>query len=299
MTIEPIELPYTHGNARALLADLASELPAIEGRGIDPAGRTASGPGGEETVATQRAREMRRARAVDALRRFGAMWAAGQRDEVCALWWAYVRQSDEVRTKIDAGRPGAWLEELGWQLLPLAELAPRLRASSRRGAGPEAAASRTRGATVLARAETLFETASTRGTTGGAWLAVVRDAVDARLLAYRETVQSVAAEKSAERARARAGLSTAPACAAPAPIDAPHAEPAVHPLAAVRAVEAIGFPGTALRERMVAALLAGDVATIVEAAFERGLGQSFLELCSGVTDEDREKEAELTKAQTA
>lgn len=286
--------PRSTTNAPRALEALAAELPAIEGSAIALGGR-GGGPAPLESDGRDRHLQRRRTTAVDAIRRLGAMYVAGEHDAVHALWWAYVRQSTEVRAKIDAGRAGAWFEELGYMLLPLAELAPALRAASRRGAGPHAAMARTRGATMLARAEALFEDVEPLGT-DGAWIALVRDAVDARAGAYREAVHAVtearARERKAEKA-ARAAVEPA-AYAVPEQL-APEVPEAMHPFTALRICEGIGFVGAALVTRMCDALLAGDFGAVVGAAVERGLAQGYAELLAGVTDEDRAAEREKTR----
>lgn len=269
--------------ARALEA-LAAELPHFEGRAMNLGGS----PGGSapSNDGRDRALQGRRALAVDALRRCGAMHRAGRREELLALWLAYVRGGAEGRARA-AKRPGAWFEELGYQLLPLAELGPALRRASRKGAGPDAAAARVRGAEVLARAEALFVETAPAGD-DGAWLVVLRADADARASTYAELAERVAAEQRAERKRGRAEPVRVIVALGPHP---PPGE-SMDLYTAVRVVESIGFEGTALRARMERALLAGDHEAVVDAAITRGLAETFVELLAGVTDDDRDEESE-------
>lgn len=280
--------PRSTTNAPRALEALAAELPAIEGSAIALGGR-GGGPAPLESDGRDRHLQRRRTTAVDAIRRLGAMYVAGEHDAVHALWWAYVRNGEEVRTRMARAGRDARAEELGYMLLPLAALAPALRAASRRGAGPHAAVARKRGAEVLARAEQLFEDVEPLGT-DGAWIALVRDAVDARADAYREAMHAV----TDARARQRKAEKAACAAVEPAAYTAPEqlareAPEAMHPFTALRVVEGIGFVGAALVTRMCDALVAGDYELVVDAAAERGLLQAYGELLAGVTDADREE----------
>lgn len=276
MTDEGTDAPRTRFAAGRYLAALACDLPAIEGKGIDPGGRTAGGSGEEESVASERHREARRALAVEALRRLGTMHGRGLHDEVHALWWAHVRGGEVARARTAAGRAGAWLEELGWQLLPHAELVTALRAAARKGAGPDAAAARKRGAEVLERAERTFEAITPTGT-GGAWLAVVRDAVDARAHAYRDTARTIAAEKADQKAAGERERAAAARAKLAATLPPPPAPPGLDALAAHALVVSLGFNGYALRTRLVTCLIAGDFEAVRCAAVDRGLSTEALD----------------------
>lgn len=269
--------------ARALEA-LAAELPHFEGRaqslGGSPGGMGASTEGRDSAL------QRRRGLAHEAMRRLGTMWHRGERDEVLVLWLAYVRGGAEGRARA-AKRPGAWFEELGYQLLPPAELGPALHRASRRGAGPDAAAARVRGAEVLARAEALFAETAPAGD-DGAWLVVLRADADARASTYAELVERVVAEQRVERKRGRAGPVRVVVALGPRP---PPGE-SMDLYTAARVVDALGFEGAALRARMERALLAGEYEAVVDAAVTRGLAEAFVELLAGVTDDDRDEEGE-------
>lgn len=260
--------------ARALEA-LAAELPHFEGRAMNLGGAS----GGTCAPGADLAQKVRRRIAREAMQRLGAMWHRGERDEVFALWLAYVRGGAEGRARA-AKRAGAWFEELGYLLLPVAELGRALRGASRKGAGPDAAAARVRGAAVLQRAEVTY--ADTDPTdTDGTWLAVVRAAVDARAVSYRELVEVVAEERAAARRRAQALRDGKPSAAAPAAEEpAPAAEepaPLMGIDEAVAVVGRLGFAGAALRARMALALVAGDVETVRCEAVDRGLDTTALD----------------------
>lgn len=271
----PLDAPRTTRGARVLLEALAHDLPGIEGRGIDPGGRAASGPG-EESVSAERHRERRRTLALEALRRLGAMHLRGDHDAVHALWYAHVRGGEVARARTAAGRAGAWLEELGYQLLPHAELVAALRGAARKGAGPDAAAARQRGAAVLERAERTFETITPEGT-GGAWLALVRDAVDARAHAYHRTVREIAEARALARAQEKAQKAASLAAKKPAPAP-PAPPPGLDPELALALVVRTGVDGYALRATCAASLAAGDFGSVRCVAVDRGLDTGLLVL---------------------
>lgn len=119
--------------------------------------------------------------------------------------------------------------------------------------------------------------------TDGAWLAAVREAVDARAAAYRVTVERVADERAREREAARAARE-AKLAARKAERDAgkraARGEPGPDAVAQTSALDEetarwlvvlTGFDGYGARERMVRALLADDFEAVRCAAVDRGL----------------------------